>query len=542
MILSQRISLVRVVLAFTVLYVVFRFLVVQYIPNPVIPDGGILALDMILPLIAGILFGPIAGLAVGIAGPGATWLLALLLEPDFDYQLLLGSILPLAGAGYVAGILARRYSLLPSSLLIFPTHLFTLGCFCAFGFRFPSEVFTESVILGITGESMVDILLINLACLGYLRFSSRERFSLKPRISINHTNLILSTIASLVIASIAITIWRFPWEVNHLFLGYIAILVTAVFYGRVPGLIVSLLFAFQGVGIIIGIRNSIGPFEVPAEMNSVFLHTSFFGILALTTSELMEGRRKAMEENILLRMEKERVEKEEQERGDFINALAHELKTPLTSVMASSGLLPEAIGNQNIALRLAQNIHVASEEMDGRISELLDTIKVKRDEFEIKQGEVDLKALLTEATSSFEPQTGAKEQLFMLELPPSLPMVWGDRKRIRQVVQNLLSNAVKFTPAGGRITLRAGNTGDKVRVEVEDNGPGIPPEAKERLFEPYFRLKEHDHLPGVGLGLCLSQRLVELHGGKIEVKSEVGKGSTFSFFLPKGGGDENTFD
>jgi|GEM_PF-1408902 len=540
MILSQRVGYVRIVLAFTILHVALRFLIVQHIENPVIPDEGLLALDMVLPLIAGILFGPIAGLTVGIFGPGATWLLALLLEPGFDHQLLLGTILPLAGAGYASGILARRYSLLLSSLLIFPVHLLSLGCFCAFGFRLPSEVFTESVILGITGESMIDILLINLACLGYWRFSAREKPPLQLRI--NHANFILLAIALLTVASLAITIWRFPWEVNHLFLGYIAILMTAIFYGRVPGLIVSLLFAFQGVGIIIGIRNSVGPSEVPAEMDSVFLHTAFFGILTLTISELVEGRRKALEENILLRTEKERAKREEQERDDFINALAHELKTPLTSVMASSGLLPEAIGNQNITLRLAQNIHVASEEMDGRISELLDTIRVRRQGFEINQGEVDLKALLKGVASSFESQIRNKEQSFTLKLPPSLPIAWGDRKKIRQVVQNLLSNATKFTPAGGRITLRAGNEGDNIEVEVEDTGPGIPPEAKERLFEPYFRLKEHSRFPGVGLGLYLSRRLVELHGGKMGVKSELGKGSTFSFSLPKGGGDEDTSD
>jgi hypothetical protein len=180
--------------------------------------------------------------------------------------------------------------------------------------------------------------------------------------------------------------------------------------------------------------------------------------------------------------------------------------------------------------------------MDERISELLDTIRVRRDGFEIKRGEVDLKALLTETASGFNPQVKSKEQSFVLCLPPSLPIVWGDKKRINQVVQNLLSNAMKFTPAGGSITLRAEDEGDNLKVEVEDTGPGVPPEDQERLFEPYFRLKEHSRLPGVGLGLYLSRRLVELHGGRMEIKSKVGRGTNFSFFLPKGGGDESTFD
>ncbi len=527
------------ILVFVVVYPLLRFGLTQYIQNPVIPRGGVLALDMALPLIAGILFGGYVGLTVGFFGPGITCLCALIFKSSFNYMFLLGAIPPLAVAGYVSGILARKYSLLVSSFLIFPVHFLSLGIFYCFGLLSPSEMFSQPILLGLTGESMVDIVIINLVCILYWWFVSKHERVL-PRLRVDY---ILVTIVALTALSVVITIWRFPWEVNHLFLGYIAILLSTIFYGRITGLVTSLLFIPQGLFIIIGIRGAVGPFEVPEEMNSAFLHTSFFGVLALVTSELVESRRRVIEENILLRTEKMRVEKEEEERRNFINALAHEIKTPLTSIVGSAGLLSEDVEDQSFVRRVVKNIYQASQDMDRRISELLDSIRVRKKGFEIHRTALDLRSLLKEVGSHFRLPAQDKRQSLVLDLPPSLPAVWGDRARIKQVVQNLLSNAVKFCPPGGRIVLKAKDEGDTIKVKVENTGGiGIPREVKERLFEPYFRLNEHEHVPGVGLGLYLSRRLVELHGGKMEVEGESGKVTTFSFFLPKGVEDEGTSD
>src|SRR4029077_13528430 len=111
--------------------------------------------------------------------------------------------------------------------------------------------------------------------------------------------------------------------------------------------------------------------------------------------------------------------------------------------------------------------------------------------------------------------------------------VRADATRLKQVLMNLLGNAIKFTPNGGRIELAARLDGSSVRMEVKDNGPGIPPEEQKRIFEAFYRLRESGKkTEGTGLGLAITPRLIELHGGELSLKSEVGQGSCFHFSLP----------
>jgi signal transduction histidine kinase len=120
-----------------------------------------------------------------------------------------------------------------------------------------------------------------------------------------------------------------------------------------------------------------------------------------------------------------------------------------------------------------------------------------------------------------------------VELPSSNPVVSADKDRLRQVVLNLLNNATKFTPPGGKITLMARTDNANLVVEVHDTGLGISKEDQVRLFDPYYRrVEDRERLSGLGLGLALSKKLVELHGGQIWVESEKGIGSTFVFSLP----------
>jgi signal transduction histidine kinase len=124
-------------------------------------------------------------------------------------------------------------------------------------------------------------------------------------------------------------------------------------------------------------------------------------------------------------------------------------------------------------------------------------------------------------------------QTLKAELPPTLPAVWGDEDRLRQVILNLLINATKFTPEGGTIKLKARPRNGFVLVEVQDTGRGISESEQKKLFQPYHQqLGDLEHLSGLGLGLSLCKMLVEMHGGKIWSESEVGKGSAFSFTVP----------
>ena len=131
------------------------------------------------------------------------------------------------------------------------------------------------------------------------------------------------------------------------------------------------------------------------------------------------------------------------------------------------------------------------------------------------------------------PVVSSHGQTLFLDLPPSLPRVWADEERLRQVLLNLLSNATKSMREGEKIILRARRRGSRLVMEVEDTGPGIAEEERERLFDAYYRLVgDRENLSGLGLGLALSKTLVELHGGQIWVESQLGRGSTFGFSLP----------
>jgi len=190
-------------------------------------------------------------------------------------------------------------------------------------------------------------------------------------------------------------------------------------------------------------------------------------------------------------------------------------------------------------------------EYDERQKQFLNTIKANVDrvlemvkEFsEISRLEtgalkLDIKPLhiddlVSEVVVSLRPQIEAKEINLSAEVPPDLPEVWGDRTRIIQILTNLVTNAYKYTPERGRITIAAQWVDDGVQVDVTDTGIGIAPQDQEKLFTRFFRADHPEvrRVAGTGLGLSIAKSIVEMHGGRIWVKSQLGEGSTFSFTL-----------
>jgi signal transduction histidine kinase/GAF domain-containing protein len=223
-------------------------------------------------------------------------------------------------------------------------------------------------------------------------------------------------------------------------------------------------------------------------------------------------------------------------KSEFLSIAAHELRAPMTSIKGYSDML---------LLGLAG-------EYDERQKQFLDTIKANVDrvmemvnEFSeisrLETGTLKLDAkplhidkLVSEVVISLRPQIEAKEINLTLEMPPDLPEVWGDRIRIIQVLTNLVTNAYKYTPKGGRIDIKARGVDDSLQVDVADTGVGIAPQDQERLFTRFFRADHPEvrRVTGTGLGLSITKSIVELHGGRIWVKSQLGEGSTFSFTLP----------
>ncbi len=229
---------------------------------------------------------------------------------------------------------------------------------------------------------------------------------------------------------------------------------------------------------------------------------------------------------------RERLQAEMQGRVDFTRNLIHELKTPLTSLVATSQLLFEEERNKKLG-KLAGYVWEGANSLNNRIDELHDVVKG-----EIGKLDLDLKPLgLGETLSSLVEETRALARqhgvAINLKLPDSLPMVYADAARVRQIVLNLLNNAFKYASEGGRVDIRATSNSSFVTVEVRDHGPGIAGQLQEHLFESGYQMApQGKRSGGLGIGLTLCKLLTELHGGKIWVKSQPGKGSSFFFTLP----------
>jgi signal transduction histidine kinase len=151
----------------------------------------------------------------------------------------------------------------------------------------------------------------------------------------------------------------------------------------------------------------------------------------------------------------------------------------------------------------------------------------------LDQRSINLLKWLPETLSPWRQLALKKHLHWELKLPKSLPVIQADPLRLGQVVGNLVSNAIKFTPSGGRVSFEAIGDHQQVRLCVKDNGPGIPSDEQKKIFVPFTRGKQGRRFPqGMGLGLSIARELVEAHGGRLEVESEAGWGSTFTIILP----------
>ena len=224
----------------------------------------------------------------------------------------------------------------------------------------------------------------------------------------------------------------------------------------------------------------------------------------------------------------------------FLSNISHELRTPLNSIIGFTDLLlTEELGP---SLSEQQRDFLETVARNGRhllelINELLDLQRIAAGRMELKPEAVDLAALLTETTGSVQAQVQKHRHAMVVSPTPPGLRVQADRGRVRQVLLNLLSNAIKFTPDGGKVTVAAGpvDGGSEVRIAVTDTGIGIAADDQPKLFQEFSQLdaSASRKYEGTGLGLALSRRLIELHGGAIGVESEMGKGSTFWFTLPQ---------
>jgi PAS domain S-box-containing protein len=221
-------------------------------------------------------------------------------------------------------------------------------------------------------------------------------------------------------------------------------------------------------------------------------------------------------------------------KDQFLSTMSHELRTPLNAVLGFSDLLAdERYGPLNDRQqRYVSHIHTGGKHLLELITDILDISKIEAGRMELTLEDVTVASAFTEVISALYPLAEKKSQALLQQVQPNLH-VHADAMRFKQVLMNLVGNAIKFTPEGGRIEMAARHVDNQVRVEVRDNGPGIPPEQQQRIFEAFFRLTEAGSATeGTGLGLAITARLVELHGSKLGIESQPGAGACFYFSLP----------
>ncbi len=231
-------------------------------------------------------------------------------------------------------------------------------------------------------------------------------------------------------------------------------------------------------------------------------------------------------------------------KSEFLANMSHELRTPLNAIIGFSEVLSEQMfGEVNEKqLEYLNDIHSSGHHLLQLINDILDLSKIEAGRMELDLGSFNVHMLLDNALTLVRERASRHGLGVALEVEGGLDEWVADQRKIKQVVINLLSNAVKFTPAGGKVTLRArnlegpdGSANGAIEIAVIDTGVGIAPDQQELVFEE-FRQASGDYLrkaEGTGLGLSLARSFVELHGGKIRVESELGRGSTFAFTLPQ---------
>jgi len=223
-------------------------------------------------------------------------------------------------------------------------------------------------------------------------------------------------------------------------------------------------------------------------------------------------------------------------KSEFLANMSHELRTPLNAIIGFSDVLRQQMfGDVNSKQReYLDDIRSSGQHLLSLINDILDLSKVEAGKMDLQVTRFSLPEALQSVVMMVRERAMARGIRMTTTIDPEIGQVEADERMVKQVVLNLLTNAVKFTPSGGQIELRAGPDGDGVVVSIRDTGVGIAAADQARVFEEFAQARggATPEQEGTGLGLTLSRKLVELHGGKIWLESEVGAGSTFTFTLP----------
>jgi signal transduction histidine kinase len=223
-------------------------------------------------------------------------------------------------------------------------------------------------------------------------------------------------------------------------------------------------------------------------------------------------------------------------KSEFISLVSHELKNPLTSIkgyadLLLSGLAGKLSGQQT---EFVETIHTNVKRMNRLILDLTDVSRIDTGQLSVKPERMPIGAVISETITTIQAVADKKNIKIHLEMLPHSPIVYGDQERLVQVMTNLMSNACKYSPENSNVYISLTNGGNQVRLAVKDEGFGISPEDRDKMFTRFFRSEDPNirQAPGTGLGLSISRAIVERHGGELGFESELGAGTEFWFTVP----------
>jgi len=219
-------------------------------------------------------------------------------------------------------------------------------------------------------------------------------------------------------------------------------------------------------------------------------------------------------------------------REEVLGVVAHDLRNPLNLIITSTDLMLAEELDQKRRRELLGVAMRAGRQMNRLIGDLLDTVRLQAGKFTLDLEQVTVATIFRQAEETFRPLAEKRHLEFMAIPPEDGVAVRADPLRVSQIVGNIVGNAIKFTPERGSVTIRSVANGNHVAIHVTDTGPGVDPADMDHLFDNFWQARSNDHR-GVGLGLAIAKGVVEAHGGRIWCESALGRGSTFSFTLPR---------
>lgn len=259
-------------------------------------------------------------------------------------------------------------------------------------------------------------------------------------------------------------------------------------------------------------------------------------LLISTYEEAVRINEELVGTNRQLELRSREVERASHFKDQFLSTMSHELRTPLNAVLGFSELLSDPRQGEltERQRRYVNHIHVSGQHLLRLINDILDLSRIEAGRLQLTLEDVPVHLTFVEVVGALQPLLDKRSHQMTQTAGRDL-VVRADATRLKQILMNLIGNAIKFTPEGGKIDLTAEQMGNSIRIAVRDSGPGIPPEEKQRIFEAFHRLTQSDKAAeGTGLGLAITRSLVELHGGTLDLESELGCGSCFFFDLSTG--------